>query len=61
MLILISTFIATFMALCKGLMVLIGVLLGGVTFVVLLGALLVAGVNALVKTWLEPSAPATTA
>ncbi len=58
---LISTFIATFMALCKGLMVLIGTLLGGAAFVALLGTLLVAGVKALVKTWLDQPASATTA
>ncbi|NNM64774.1 MAG: hypothetical protein HKL99_09230 [Burkholderiales bacterium] len=49
MLILITTFIATFVTLSKGLMVLLGVLFGGVAFVLVLFALLVAGVSALIE------------
>ncbi|OZB55290.1 hypothetical protein [Thiomonas sp.] len=48
---LLTAFIATFVALCKGLMLLIGALLGGAAFLFLLGALLVAGVNALIQAW----------
>ena len=48
---LLAAFIATFVALCKGLMLLIGVLLGGAAFLFLLGALLVAGVTALIQAW----------
>jgi hypothetical protein len=48
---LLSTFIATFAALCKGLLVLAGVLLGAVAFVLLLGSLLAAGVIGLIEAW----------
>ena len=48
---LLTAFIATFVALCKGLMWLIGVLLGGAAFLFLLGALLVAGVTGLIQAW----------
>ena len=48
---LLTAFITTFVALCKGLMLLIGALLGGAAFLFLLGALLVAGVNALIQAW----------
>lgn len=51
MFILLSTFIATFAALCKGLLVLAGVLLGGLAFVLLLGSLLAAGVIGLIEAW----------
>ncbi len=44
MLILITTFIATFVALCKGLMVFLGVLFGGV--------------NALIRAWFDKPATA---
>lgn len=50
--------IATFLALFKGLMVLIGVLLGGAAFLVVLFALLAAGVNALLRAWFETPAAA---
>ncbi len=56
MFILLSTFIATFVALCKGFLVLIGVLLGGLAFVFLLGSLLTAGVIALIEAWRGSSA-----
>jgi hypothetical protein len=55
---LITTFIATFVALCKGLMVFIGVLLGGAAFLLVLSALLVCMVNALIKAWFEEPAAA---
>ena len=58
MFVLIATFIATFLALFKGLMVLIGVLLGGAAFLVVLFALLAAGVNALLRAWFETPAAA---
>ena len=48
---LLAAFIATFVALCKGLMLLIGVFLGGAAFLFLLGALLVAGVTGLIQAW----------
>ena len=51
MFILLTTFIATFVALCKGFLVLVGVLLGGLAFIVLLGSLLVAGFLALLDAW----------
>jgi hypothetical protein len=53
-----TTFIATVVALCKGLMVLIGVLLGGAAFLRVLFALLVGGVNALIHAWYVRSATA---
>lgn len=48
---LLTAFIVTFVALCKGLMVVIGALLGGVAFLTLLAFLLVAGVTALIESW----------
>ncbi|MGA8010085.1 MAG: hypothetical protein WCA24_11920 [Thiomonas sp.] len=53
-----TTFIATFVALCKGLMVLIGVLLGGAAFLLVLFALLVGGVKALIHAWYHKPATA---
>lgn len=53
---LLTAFIVTFVALCKGLMVVIGVLLGGAAFLALLGFLLVAGVTALIESWSAQSA-----
>ena len=54
----ITTFIATFVALCKGLMVFLGVLFGGVAFLLVLLALLAAGVNALIRAWFDKPATA---
>jgi hypothetical protein len=58
MFILISTFIATFLALFKGLMVFLGVLLGGATFLLVLFALLVGGMNAPIHAWYDRPATA---
>lgn len=51
MFILLSAFIVTFVALCKGFLILMGVLFGGLAFVVLLGSLLIAGFLALIDAW----------
>ncbi len=56
MFIFLTTFIATFVFLCKGLLVLAGVLLGGMAFLFLLSGLLAAGVIALIEAWRESSA-----
>lgn len=58
MFLILTTFIATFVALCKGLMVLIGVLLGGTAFLLVLFALLVGGVTALIHAWYDKPATA---
>lgn len=55
---LLTAFLATFIALCKGLMVVIGTLLGGAAFLTLLGFLLVAGVTALIESWFNKPAVA---
>lgn len=52
MFLVITTFITTFVALCKGFMVLVGVMLGTAAFLFLLFVMLVAGVNALIEAWL---------
>ncbi len=54
----ITSFIATFVALCKGLMVFLGVLFGGVAFLLVLLTLLAAGVNALIRAWFDKPATA---
>ena len=53
MFILLSTFIATFLALFNGLMIAIGALLGGAVFLVFLVSFLALGIDALIKGWFE--------
>lgn len=53
MLILLSAYVATFLALFKGLMVVIGVLLGGLTFLVFVLGMLALGIHALIEGWQE--------
>lgn len=56
MFLVITIFIAAFVALCKGFMVFLGVLLGGAAFMLLLFAMLVVGVHALIEAWFGKSA-----